>query len=149
MRKIPIFLLVIATCAVQAAGQYTPEQIRSAIRQAGSPERFLRVVAAKTAAMSGQMFDDQTQITGAVAMGKEMVYQLRLVNYEKKDIPNVVALRQKVASTLSPSVCTAPIASILINEYGAAFTYMAYSKTREYLFEYSLDRTTCSPNYRW
>ena len=149
MHRTPLFALAVLTCAVQAAGQYTPEQIRAAIRQAGSPERFLSVIAANTAKMSGQMFDDQTQITGAVSNERALVYYLRLVNYEKKDIPNVPAFRQKAASTLSSSVCTAPVASVLINEHGAEYKYIAYSKTREFLFEYSFNRTTCSLNYRW
>ena len=147
---IPIFvILAIAAGAACAAGPYTPEQIRAAIRQAGSPERFLAAIATNTAKMSGQMFDDQTQITGAAANQKTLAYYLRLVNYEKADIPDLSAFRRKVASTLSPSVCTAPVASILINEHGAEYTYMAYSKSREYLFEYSFNRTTCALGYRW
>ena len=151
---IPIFvILAIAAGAACAAGpykpEYKPEQIRAAIRQAGSPERFLAAIATNTAKMSGQMFDDQTQLTGAAANQKTLAYYLRLVNYDKADIPDLSAFRRKVASTLSPSVCTAPVASILINEHGAEYTYMAYSKSREYLFEYSFNRTTCALGCRW
>jgi len=149
MQKPLIVTLALVAGAASAAGSYTPEQIRAAIRQAGSPERFIAAIAANTAKMSGQMFDDQTQITGAAANQKTLVYYLRLVNYEKADIPDLSASRRKVASTLSPSVCTAPVASILINEHGAEYKYMAYSKSREYLFEYSFNRTTCAPGYRW
>lgn len=132
-----------------AAGQYTPDQIRAAVRQAGGPDAFVRAVASNVAKMTGQMFDDQTQITGAVATEKTVVYYLRLVNYAKSDIPDVPALRRKVAAALAPTVCTAPVSSILINEYGAQYKYMAYSKSREYLFEYTLNNVTCLPNYRW
>jgi hypothetical protein len=149
MPKPLVFILAMAAGAACAAGPYTPEQIRTAIRQAGSPERFLAAIATKTAKMAGQMFDDQTQITGAAANGRTLVYYLRLVNYEKQDITDLSASRRKVASTLSPSVCTAPVASILINEHGVEYKYMAYSKSREYLFEYSFNRTTCAPGYRW
>ncbi len=149
MRKTLIFVLAIAPFFGHAAGQYTPDQIRASIKQAGGPERFVSAIASNTAKMSGQMFDDQTQITGAIAQQKTLVYYLRLVNYEKQDIPSILALRARVASTLAPSVCTAPIASILINEHNAEYKYMAYSKTREFLFDYSFNRTTCAPGYRW
>lgn len=142
-------ILAISAGAACAVGQHTPEQIRAAIRQAGSPERVLAAIATNTAKMSGQMFDDQTQITGAAVIQKTLVFYMRLVNYEKADIPDLSASRRKVASTLSPSVCTAPVAFILINEHGAEYKYMAYSKSREYLFEYSFNRTTCAPGYRW
>jgi len=67
MQKPLIVILALVAGAASAAGSYTPEQIRAAIRQAGSPERFIAAIAANTAKMSGQMFDDQTQITGAAA----------------------------------------------------------------------------------
>lgn len=149
MHKLHFLVLAIFTCSTYAAQQSSPERIRAAIKQSGSPENFLSTIAANTAKMSGQMFDDQTQITGSIANGRTLVYYLRLVNYEKKDIKNLPAFRQKVASMLSPSVCTAPIASILINENDAEYKYMAYSKTREYLFEYSLNKITCSKNFTW
>lgn len=149
MRITYVTLLLALPLLSLAAGQYTPDQIRAAVRQAGGPEAFLRALASNTAKMAGQMFDDQTQITGAVATEKTLVYYLRLVNYAKSDIPSVPAFRQKVATALAPSVCTAPVASILINEYGAEYKYMAYSKSREYLFEYALNKATCSPNHRW
>lgn len=145
-----LFVILALTGGVTCfAATYTPEQIRAAIRQAGSPERFLAAIATNTAKMSGRMFDDQTQITGAVSNQKTVTHYMRLVNYEKTDFPDLSASRRKVASTLSPSVCTAPVSSILINEHGAEYKYIAYSKSREYLFEYSFNRITCVPGYRW
>jgi len=131
-----------------AAGQYTPAQIRTAVRQA-SPEGFVRALASNVAKMAGQMLDDQTQITGAAANDRTLVNYLRLVNYDKSEIASVPLRRQQVATTLAPAVCTAPVASILINEFGGEYKYMAYSKSREYLFEYAFNKTTCSSNYRW
>lgn len=149
MRRTILTLLALLPVPLHAAGQYTPEQIRAAVRQAGGPERFMSALATNTAKMSGQMLDDQTQITGAVANDRTLVYYLRLVNHNKVDIPDLPAFRKKVASMLSPSVCTAPIASIVINEHGAEYKYMVYSKNREFLFDYALNRTTCSPGYVW
>ena len=53
------------------------------------------------------------------------------------------------ASMLAPSICTAFFASILINEYGAEYTYMVYSRSREYLFDYSLNKATCTKDHSW
>jgi hypothetical protein len=151
MRKtyLTLFLLVISPLLSLANTQYTPSEIRAAVRQAGGPESFIRQLASGTAKMAGQMIDDQTQITGAIATERTLVYYIRHINYVKSDVSNTSAFRQKIATRNAPLVCTAPVASILINEYGAGYKYMVYSKTREYLFDYTLNKATCSPNYRW
>lgn len=149
MHKTIICLLAIVACVAHAAEQYSPEQIRGVIKQAGGPEQFLKVIAANTAKMSGQMFDDQTQITGSVAHDRAIIYYMRLVNYEKEDISDLPQFRREIATMLDPSVCTAPVASVLINEYGADYKYRAYSKSRTFLFEYSFNKKTCSPGYHW
>lgn len=105
---------------------------------------MLKVISAGGAKMSGQMLDDQTQITGVVALGKTLNFYLRLVNYEKSAIENVEETRAKVAAALAPSVCTAPVSSILINEYGVTYNYMVYSRSREYVFQYAFNRDTCA-----
>jgi hypothetical protein len=149
--KLKFFIVALgcATYSLSMANSYTPEQIRSLVKKPGGPERLIAEIASNTAKMSGQMIDDQTQLTGAVAQQRTVVLFLRTVNYEKKDIQNLVSFRQIVASKLAPSVCTAPIASVLINEYQAEYKYIAYSKSREYLFEYAFNRTTCNRGYRW
>jgi hypothetical protein len=149
MIKLALLTVSIAASAMSVASSYTPEQVRSAVKQAGGAERFIVEIAQNTAKMSGQMLDDQTQLTGSVAFERTIVYYLRMVNYDKRDIQNISAFRRKVASLLAPSVCTAPLASILINEYRAEYKYMAYSKSREYLFEYGFNRNTCAPSYCW
>lgn len=149
MLKPLFFALTIAAGVASAAGPYTPAQINSAIKQAGGPEKFLAAISTNAAKMSGQMLDSETQLTAAATHEKTIVNYMRLVNYEKKDIENLSALRQKVAKTNSPSVCTAPVSSILINEYDAEFKYMVYSKSGEYLYDYSFNKKTCSSSYAW
>lgn len=149
MYKPLVAILAIAAGATCAASAYTPDQIRFAIRQYGGSERFLAAMATRAAKSSGQMIDVQTQITGAAAVRNTIVFYMRLINHEKADIPDLSAARRSIASTLSPSVCTDPVASILIHEYGAEYKYMAYSKSRVYLFDYSFNRSTCVPGYRW
>lgn len=149
MFKLVLFTFAMAGFSVYAAESYTPTQIRSVIAKAGGPEKFLTILANKNAKMSGQMFDKDTQLTGSIAFDKTLVYYLKLINYEKKDIANLSSLRKKVASTLAPPVCTAPVASILINEHDAEYTYRAYSKSLEYLFSYSFNKKTCANGYVW
>lgn len=144
-----MFLMALLASSATLASSYSPEQVRSVIKRAGGPERLIAEVSKNTSSLAGQMIDDQTQLTGSVALKRTVVYYLRLVNYEKKDLGNLAAFRRKVAGMLAPSVCTAPIASILINEYRAEYKYITYSKSREYLFEYAFNQTTCSASYRW
>jgi hypothetical protein len=143
------FALSIAVSVTSASASNTPEQIRAVIKKNGGPERLIAAIATNTAKISGQMIDDQTEITGALANGKTLLYYTRLVNYEKKDISDLAAARRTVAGRNAPSICTAPVSSILINEHNADYKYIAYSKSREYLFEYSFNKTTCTAGYRW
>lgn len=129
--------------------EYTPEQIRLAIKQSGGPEQFIKILANNTAKMSGQMIDAHTEIIGAIANEKTIVYYLRLVNFEASEIADVSSFRARVASTNYKAVCSAPIASILINDHKAEYRYMVYSKSRVHLFSYALNQVTCSPTYRW
>ena len=149
MRYLPIAVGLLLAWSFSSATASTPERARAAVSQAGSVEKLLAAMSSNTAKSAGQMIDAQTQLTGAASVGKTMVHYLVLVNYERQDIPNIAEFRAKVASTLSKSVCTAPIASTLINEYGAEYKYIAYSKSRAFLFEYAFNKTTCSSTYRW
>ena len=51
---------------VHSAG-YTPDQVRSAVRAAGGPERFLAKIAAETAKMAGSMIDDRSELRSGSA----------------------------------------------------------------------------------
>lgn len=126
------------------ASAYTTDQIRSAVWQAGGPTKFISEIANNTAKMAPRMFDKETELIGATATGTTIVYYLRIVNYDKADIPNVSSIRQDLSTRNMPSVCTAPVASILINEYGAEYKYIYYSKRREYLFEFTLNKSACA-----
>ena len=129
--------------------QYTPEQIRLSIKQSGGHEQFIKSLANNAAKVSGQMIDAHTEIIGAIANEKTIVYYSRLVNLEASEIKDVSNLRTRVASINSKAICSAPIASILINEHKAEYRYMVYSKSRAYLFSYAFNQVTCSPTYRW
>lgn len=142
-----LYLFFVAT-TVHGAG-YTPDQVRSAVRTAGGPERFLAKIAADTAKMSGRMIDDKSELIGSISRDRSLVYYTRVTTHTKSEIGNLATLRKQIASLNSPMICTAPIASILIAEFGAEYKYIVYSKTREHLFEYSFTRITCAVGYQW
>jgi len=144
-----IFVALLSYNFVVNASEHSPNQIRNVIKNGGGPEQILKSISTETAKLTGQMIDSHTQLTGVILQGRTIVYYLRLVNYEKGDIPNIPAFRRSTASTLSNSVCSAPIASILINEHKAEYKYMVYSKSRVYLFNYSFNSQTCSSSYKW
>jgi hypothetical protein len=149
MRSASFLLILITATTTATASPYTPAQIHAAVRQAGGPEKFKAELASSSAKMSGRMFDAETELVGASTLDKTLVHYVRLVNHTKAGIPRLNEVRRKVAIANAPAVCTAPIASILINEYSAVYKYIAYSKTKEYLFEYAFNRETCAANYRW
>ena len=135
MRYTPFAIGLLLTSSVISTLASTPELARAAVSRAGSVDKLLVAMSANTAKSAGQMIDSETQLTGAAAVGKTMVHYLRLVNYERQDIPDLPAFRAKVAKMLAQSVCTAPISATLINEYNAEYKYMAYSKSRAFLFD--------------
>lgn len=149
MLKLLIICLSVTTSVASTASSYTPAEIRAAIKQAGGPEKFLAVIGSNTAKSSGQMLDSQTQLIGSAANGKTIIYYMRSVNFDKKDIPELSAMRRTIASKNAPMVCSAPVASILIQEFGAEYKYIIYSKSREYLFDYSIKKLTCLHSYNW
>ena len=144
-----LFALALTFSFPTLAATYTPDQIRSAIKQAGGPEKFASTIAANTAKLAGTRIDDQTELTGAAALGKTIVYYVRTFNHSKSDIKNLQKTKADIAGRNAPSVCTAPTATILINEYDVEYKYMVYSKSREYLFEYSYNKLTCISGHKW
>ena len=143
-----IFALLLSDFA-SGAPPYTREQISAGIKQNGGPEVFLKAVASNTAKMAGQRLDDETELLGATALERTLVYYVKLVNFTKADAGDLVALRRKVASRNAPSVCTSPTASALIFDYASEYKYIVYSSLREHLFEYSFNAKTCAPSYKW
>lgn len=138
-----LFLLIVSALLSGVAQGQTPDQVRAVIRQVGGPERFISELATRTAKLTPRMIDSESELTGAFAIERTLIYYTRMVNYNKSDIADVAALRQQVFTRNAQAVCLAPIASILINEHAAHYKYMAYSKSREYLFEYEFDRSSC------
>lgn len=142
--------LIFALClASPAYAQMTPEKVRASVQQLGGAENFVRGMSSNAAKMTGQMIDDQTKLTTVAASGKTLVYYTQLVNFERSAIQDIQELRRRVASSNARAVCTSPTSTVLINEFAVDYKYMVYSKSKEYLFEYTFNKTTCAPDYRW
>lgn len=142
--------LIFALCSASLAyGQMTPEKVRASVQQLGGAENFVRALATNTAKMTGQMIDDQTKLTSVAASGKTLVYYTQLVNFERSAIQDIQELRRRGASPNARAVCKAPTSTVLINEFAVEYKYMVYSKSKEYLFEYTFNKVTCAPDYRW
>lgn len=144
--KAVFFLLAVLMLLPGMALSETPDQIRTVIRQVGGPERFMSELAVRTAKLAPRIIDAETELTGAVAIKKTIIFYTRMVNYNKSDLKDIETLRWETFKRNVGAVCLAPIASILIHEHAATYKYMAYSKNREYLFEYVFDSSTCGKN---
>lgn len=147
-----ISIATVSVLEVGAAYGVPPDDVRSALRNSSNPDKLIsdtfRAGAESYAKSLPARFDEETELTGVSAIGKSLNYFVRLVKKEKIDIPDVDELRQKIAARNAPPVCTAPRASIFINEYGAQYKYIVYTKSREYLFEYVYNRSTCATYMR-
>jgi hypothetical protein len=135
-----LFSVLASTAPAQT---YTPAQIRQSIKAAGGAEPFMRRLAESSARLFPRLLDSETEGLMAVQQGRSLVYQVRLVNYSRSEIKSVEQLKSRVTGLNASAVCSAPIAKILITEYGASYKYMVYSKTKEYLFEYTVDQKLC------
>lgn len=138
--------VAIGTLAISFAANAasSPDDIRKAIRDAGGPAKVVSASANATAKMSPRMLDAETEITGAVATDLTVANYLRLVNHNKEDIKNMAALREEATSSNVSAVCTAPMAGMLINEYGVEVQYLYYSKSKEYLFTVAVNKALCA-----
>lgn len=122
----------------------TPEEVRTAIQKAGGPEGIIANTTKAAARLAPRQIDSETEMTAAVGMQRRLVYYIRLLNYEKSEIPDIALLRAKFFRQNAAAVCSAPIASILIGEHDVEYKYMVYSKSNEYLFAYAFNKLTCN-----
>lgn len=141
----PLWLTVsLLIISLPAAGQNTPEEVRAAIKNAGGSEAFISMLADKTAKITPKQLDQNTELFGATATESTIIYYVRILDAEKPEIASIPDLKRRISTTSGPAVCTAPTATVLINEYGAEYKYIFYSKTRQHLFHYVLNKKTCA-----
>lgn len=133
------FLLIVAHPGTSFA-QHTETQIRTAIKQAGGSEPFMREVAKQTARNLPMKTNANVEIQSVAANGRQLMYVTRLVNIEKSVVRDLDALKK---SNINYSACQSPVLGLLIREYDAKVSYSVIAKGSEFLFQYDLDRRTC------
>lgn len=129
------------------ANQITSEQVREQIRKYGGLQAVLRRAASSIA--PGQKIPGGMEITGAEATGNKLSIYLRLINQEKSDIPAIPETRRLMASQQASVFCQTSMLSLLVKEHEAEVRHTVASKSGGYLFEYTFNKTTCAPDYRW
>ena len=76
LRTLLVLLLFVP---VASLAQYTEDQIRTAIRQAGGPEPFIQEVARQTARNLPTRTNANVEIQSVSANGKQLMYVTRLL----------------------------------------------------------------------
>jgi hypothetical protein len=147
--RILLGLSVLVVSAGAHSQSRAPQEIRESIKDAGGPERYLEAAGAAASKKVGQMVDAESELMSVSVTGMSIGAAYRLPNVTKAEFPNLTELRAAIAQHSAAKVCGATYASVLIGDYGAIYKYDYYSKNREYLFEFQLDRSTCAPGYHW
>ena len=129
------------------ANHFTSEQVREQIRKYGGLQAVLRRAASSIA--PGQKIPGGMEITGAEANANRLTFHHRLINEEKSDIPPIPEARRLMASKHASSFCQVSMLSLMVKEHEAEVRYVVASKSGGYLFEYTFNKMTCAPDYRW
>ncbi len=137
LRSLPVLLLLVP---VASLAQYSEDQIRAAIRQAGGPDLFIREIARQTAKSLPKRTNANVEIQSVVANGKQLMYVNRLLNVERTAVRDIEALKQ---ANINYFGCNSPVLGLLIREHDAKISYSVVAKGTEFLFQYDLDRKTC------
>ena len=138
MRRL-LFIVLLCACGVSFA-QYTEDQIRTAIRQAGGPERFMQEMARQTARNLPTRTNANVEVQSIAANGKQLMYVTRLLNVEKSSVQDIEALKR---SNVNFAGCRSPILGFLIREHDSKISYSVLARGTEFLFQYDLDRKNC------
>lgn len=128
--------------AVHAAP--TAEQVEAYIKSVGGVENTLKEMERKTAKVLPKIIDSETELFSVISFPKEIRYSNSLYNYEKSDIPDIDALRNTLFSTNSKYLCSSPVSKILLKRKNVKYIYSFYSKSREFLFDYTVDKNKCN-----
>lgn len=129
------------------ANQFTSEQLREQIRKYGGLQAVLRGMASSVT--PGQKLPGGVEITGAEANANRFTFYHRLINEEKSDIPPIPEARRLMALKHASVFCQVSMMSLMVMEHEAEFRYVVASKSGGYLFEYTFNKATCTPGYRW
>jgi hypothetical protein len=140
LEKLMLCLFIVCTSGAVFA-QNTQSQIREAISQAGGPESFLKEMAKQGAQSLPKMINANVEVQSVSALNRNITYVNRLIKVEKSTVRDINALKN---SNINYFSCSSPVLGLLIKEYGVTVSYMAVARGSEYLFQFDLNKATCS-----
>lgn len=138
MRVLFSCLLLLSASAI---AQPTTEQIHAAVKAAGGVEKFIAEIVRQSAKNLPQATNKNVEIQSVSSNGRKLAYTTRLVNIEKKDVFDLEALK---AGNINYLACGSPVLGVLIREYNAEVVYFVAARGNEFLFQYVLNRSTCT-----
>ncbi len=120
--------------------QNTPEQVHSAVKAAGGPNKFLSHLARQTAETLPLKINKNVEVVSVIALERTIQYTGKFLNVSKEDIRD---MREFTRLNTNYQNCRSPVFGVLINNYGVEAKYINISKDNEFLFQYNLNKTTC------
>ena len=142
MKKI-ILIALMCISFESIAQDFTPTQIRNTIKQAGGIEKFLKEMGKNTSSNLPINIDQDQELFSVFAINNSIVYHARLLNVKKTEISDIQALRKLKYDQGSRRMCTLPISSLAIKEFGASYKYIVYDRNDIFILDYTIDNKKC------
>lgn len=118
----------------------TAAEIRSEVKRVGGVNNFLKILSRNTAKELPYDLNRNLTVVTVVALENKIQYTNKLVNIRKQDIQDIGTFAKENINYMG---CNTPVMKILINEFGAKYTYINIDKDNKFLFRYTLDAANC------
>jgi len=142
-----ILLIIMLSCELAHAAP-NKARVEAYIKSVGGIENALKALEIGTSKTLPRIVDSETEVFSVIAFPRSIRYSNRLYNYEKSEIPDIRALRNTLFKKNSKYLCSSPVSKIYIKDNNVKYIYNFYSKSREFLFDYTVDKYKCnSINY--
>ena len=144
MKKILFIIIFISELAHSAPNK---ARVEAYIKSVGGIENALKAIERGMSKTLPRIIDSETEVFSVVAFPMSIRYSNRLYNYEKSDIPDINYLRNTAFNKNAKYLCSSPVSKIYIKDKNVKYTYTFYSKSREFLFDYTVDKYKCNSIY--
>lgn len=141
--KMIIILLIVLLLPVNAHADYTPSQVRKAVKHYGGIENFLKKIAEQTNANLPMNLDYATDMLSVIAVGRTLNYVVQLKNHSVNQIEDIKYFREIILKNARNLMCTQPVSSVAITEFNAVYKYSVVDKTNRYVTSYEISKTEC------
>lgn len=140
--KITSFIILLFM-QISAYANITSDKVRKYVSTSGGVENVLKNIADEATKSFPQKIDSETEVFAVTVSSNQINFNNRLINLNKSDISDSLLLSAKKTMIQSNTnlVCSSPISKVLINEFGAVYSYSLYSKSHEYLFQYKVSQS--------